>query len=58
MVIRSHLCGKHIYFTRLDALIVAARRLSRKNVDTDYLRPYRCRICGFWHLTKQKKKPK
>lgn len=43
--------SKRRYWSRTDALVMAARCLERRNVVG--LDAYRCRNCAGWHLTRQ-----
>jgi len=43
--------SKRRYWSQVDALVMAARRIERGNVGA--LGAYRCRNCDGWHLTRQ-----
>lgn len=42
-------CEKKIYYSLEEAIGVAEHMKSTRYVRN--LRPYRCMMCGFWHLT-------
>ena len=42
---------KRRYWSQVDALVMAARCMERRNVGA--LAAYRCRNCAGWHLTRQ-----
>lgn len=42
---------------RLDAAAIVRRRREKNKTDLGNLRPYRCRHCHFWHLTKSPRRP-
>ena len=42
---------------RRDAAAIVRRRRAHKKPDLGNLRPYRCRYCGLWHLTKSPRRP-
>ena len=42
---------KRRYWSQVDALVMAARCMERRNVGA--LATYRCRNCAGWHLTRQ-----
>lgn len=43
---------KRVYRTRAKA----ARALARfRQLDVNVTRPYKCPVCGYWHLTKQRR---
>lgn len=44
-------CGKSEYPSESRARQVARKRM--RDNHTVILRPYRCKVCGFWHLTSQ-----
>lgn len=43
--------SKRRYWSRIDALVMAARCIAHRNVPR--LDTYRCANCGGWHLTRQ-----
>jgi hypothetical protein len=43
--------SKRRYWSQVDALVMAARCIERRNSGP--LGAYRCRNCGGWHLTRQ-----
>jgi hypothetical protein len=43
--------SKRRYWSQVDALVMAARCIERRNVPA--LGAYRCRNCAGWHLTRQ-----
>jgi hypothetical protein len=43
--------SKRRYWSQVDALVMAARCIERRNVSA--LGAYRCRNCAGWHLTRQ-----
>jgi hypothetical protein len=43
--------SKRRYWSQVDALVMAARCVERRNVGP--LGAYRCRNCAGWHLTRQ-----
>lgn len=45
--------SKRKYLTRTEAIRVAANQMVRIN-SPSMLRPYRCKDCGMWHLTKKR----
>ena len=49
--------GKRVYASRNDVMYEIARILKESLGGVGaYLRPYRCRFCGLWHLTDTSKK--
>ncbi len=46
--------GKGMYFTREDAEAAARRYRKRKNLHGAKLHAYLCKLCGWWHMTRQK----
>lgn len=44
---------KHTYYSQ--AAGTRARKRRNKAAGVDYLRSYKCNVCGFWHVTSQKK---
>ncbi len=47
-------CGKNSYPSQSFALDVARKRM--RDNHTVVLRPYLCKRCGHWHITKQQDK--
>ena len=43
--------SKRRYWSQVDALVMAARCIERRNLPA--LGTYRCRNCAGWHLTRQ-----
>ena len=43
--------SKRRYWSQVDALVMAARCIERRNLPA--LGAYRCRNCAGWHLTRQ-----
>ena len=43
--------SKRRYWSQVDALVMAARCLERRNIGA--LGTYRCANCAGWHLTRQ-----
>lgn len=44
---------KHTYYSQTAG--TRARKRRNKAAGIDYLRSYKCNVCGFWHVTSQKK---
>jgi hypothetical protein len=47
--------GKEQYVSEEVALTMALRRMRSKHNPPAFLRPYRCSICNYYHLTHKEK---